>query len=348
MFRIRAIQVEHGDSLLISYGDDKQPRHLLVDGGPSESSDTLESVLNDVRRGQRLKLEVLVVTHYDLDHIQGVIKLLEKNPDWLDIQEIWFNGYHHLKPSDIMGSSEGDALSKLIRDRGLSWNASFRKDKNETEGGRILQSKQPITFSGGLEIRVLSPDEEGMAALAKDWRDPTSPPPDSESVPDDLMGRSDNWPPNKYAEYGGSAFVSDRSVPNKSSIALLLKFDNKRVLLGADAYSDVVEKGLKMQFESSVPIDLLKVSHHGSKGNTNKALLDLLECEKFLISTSGKNHKHPDHALIARLVARYDTPKIIFNYSADWPGSWQRSPANWPPYNTQYPNDGEAFVDVLL
>lgn len=95
MFRIRAIQVEHGDSLLISYGDDKQPRHLLVDGGPSESSDTLESVLNDVRRGQRLKLEVLVVTHYDLDHIQGVIRLLEKNPDWLDIQEIW--GSSHLR-----------------------------------------------------------------------------------------------------------------------------------------------------------------------------------------------------------------------------------------------------------
>ncbi|VVM53226.1 ComEC/Rec2 family competence protein [Pseudomonas fluorescens] len=348
MFRVRAIQVKHGDSLLVSYGDNEQPYHLLVDGGPSGSSHTLKEVLESVRGvGERLKLEVLVVTHYDLDHIQGIIELLKDTPDWLDIQEVWFNGYHHLKPPDILGSNEGDILSQLIRARGLSWNRSFRNDNNDA-GGRILQSKHVITLPGGMEVRILSPDEGGLAALAKDWLNPALPPPASESAPGDLMGPKESWPPKPYAQYGGNAFVSDRSAPNRSSIALLLTFDKKRVLLGADAYSDVVKNGFMMQFDTSEPVDLLKVSHHGSKGNTNKGLLDMLECKRLLISTSGESHKNTDHWWFARLVGRNNSTAIYLSDPYGLPGNWQNRPSGWPKFTCRYPEETMKFVDVLL
>ncbi|WP_154671132.1 hypothetical protein [Paraburkholderia mimosarum] len=45
MFRIKAIQAEHGDALLVSYGDPERPRHVLVDGGPAGTRDTLLALL---------------------------------------------------------------------------------------------------------------------------------------------------------------------------------------------------------------------------------------------------------------------------------------------------------------
>lgn len=348
MFRVRAIQVEHGDSLLVSYGTEGQLYHVLVDGGPSGSLAALLSALKPECVDGRLRIEVLVVTHYDLDHIEGVIELLKDVPYWLDIGQIWFNGYHHLRPADILGASEGDSLSVLIRSLGIPWNASFGKQDTGGNGGRILQSSSAVLLPGGLDVKVLSPDESGLKALAKDWSDPAVPPQESGAIPGDLMGRRDTWPPDKHTLYGGVAFVSDGSIPNRSSIALLLTFGEKRVLLAADAYSKVVKEGLALHLPGSESIDLLKVSHHGSKGNTDKSLLDRLGCRRFLISTSGKTHKHPDHALIARLVSRQDSPEIIFNYSKGWPGNWLNKPSSWPSYIPRYPEGADQFVDVLL
>ncbi|SDT33847.1 Metallo-beta-lactamase superfamily protein [Pseudomonas asplenii] len=350
MFRVRAIQVENGDSLLISYGKQERPFHLLVDGGPSKSRSTIVSVLESVRgKDDKLRLEALVVTHYDLDHIQGVIELLEDTPPWLDICEVWFNGYHHLMPSDMLGSAEADVLSALIRTRGLSWNASFRELKDDLKGGAVIhQSSNSVSLRGGLNIKVLSPDLSGLAALAKSWPNPVLPPPEPEAAPDDLLGRGDEWPPKKFFSNGGASFVPDTSVPNRSSIALLLTFGEKRAVLAADAFCDVVRRGLEMHLPDNEPVHLLKVSHHGSKGNTSADLLEMLGCKNFLISTSGKMHKHPDHALIERLIASYNSPEIFFNYLEGWPGKWQDIPPNWPPFKVNYPKGNKKFVDVLL
>ncbi|MEZ5082471.1 MAG: hypothetical protein R2750_03330 [Bacteroidales bacterium] len=39
---------------------------------------------------------------------------------------------------------------------------------------------------------------------------------------------------------------------------------------------------------------MAKVSHHGSKSNISKKLLDLLDAKHYLISTNGDRHNHPD------------------------------------------------------
>ncbi len=348
MFRVRAIQVEHGDSLLVSYGTQSQLYHILVDGGPSGSLAALLSALKPERVDGLLKLEVLVVTHYDLDHIEGVIELLKEVPDWLDIGQIWFNGHHHLRPMDILGSLEGDSLSELIRSSEIPWNMSFMNQNCGTNSSRILQSSNAVLLPGGLDVKVLSPDVPGLMALARVWLDPAVPPKESGSIPGDLMGRRDKWPPEQHSLYSGMAFSSDGSVSNKSSIALLLTFGEKRVVLAADAYSKVVKAGLALHLPDGESIDLLKVSHHGSKGNTDKSLLDRLGCRRFLISTSGKTHKHPDHELIARLVARHDSPEIYFNYSEGWPGRWLNKLSSWPPFTARYPEGTNQFVDVML
>ncbi|UXH39784.1 ComEC/Rec2 family competence protein [Pseudomonas promysalinigenes] len=348
MFRVKAIQANEGDALLVSYGSALKKRHILIDGGPSGSLETLLFVLECERQTETLELEALVVTHYDLDHIQGVIELLNNLPSWLIIRDIWFNGYHHLQPFDILGPTEGDRLSALIRTKGLKWNASFCMQQNHREGPAIQQTTHPVKLRDELEVCVLSPDEAGLKALAANWQNPKLPPPEQSLAPDDLLGRSDKWPPLPLSTYRLDQFRSDRSVPNRSSIALLLTFKGKRMLLAADAWCDVIKNGLTKHLPNGEPIDLLKVSHHGSKGNTDRQLLNSLRCKKFLISTSGKGHNHPDHALIGRLVANHSNPTIYFNYKQGLSGKWHIKPFDWPSYVPQYPIGDTPYVEVEL
>lgn len=349
MFRVRAIQVEEGDALLVSYGATTCLRHLLVDGGPSKSITTLLDVLEKEKGMESvLRLEALVITHYDLDHIQGVIELLELLPSWLKIEDVWFNGYHHLSATDALGSKEADALSALICTLGLPWNKHFKKSGSDRVGRAIMQAPVPVFLPGGLEIRVLSPDQHGLSALAKVWKNPALPPTELHHVPGDALGRADTWPPTEFSAMRVQSFTSDCSIPNQSSIALLLTFDNKRAVLAGDAFAEVVKAGLELNGLCSDTIDLLKVSHHGSKGNTDMPLLTLMGCKRFLISTSGKMHNHPDHGLIERLVADRRRPEIIFNYNTRLSGKWNQRPEGWPFYRASYPKYGDKFVDVLL
>lgn len=347
MFRIRAIQVEHGDSLLISYGDEYLLRHVLVDGGPAGSTETLLDVLNEARgKDGQLHLEALVVTHYDLDHIEGVIELLGNVPPWLQIADVWFNGRRHLPDHDKLGLREGDVLTHLI-DGKFSWNAKFREN-NPQAPGAIEQTCDPVFLAGGMEVRVLSPDRERLSALASAWGSDPIPVTDKDSKPRDTLGRSDAWPPKAFDAAETNSFASDGSVSNGSSIALLLTYGERRVVLAADAFAGVLKNGLELHLPRGTPIDLLKVSHHGSKANTDRPLLKMIKCKKFLISTSGKVHKHPDHALIARLIAGFDEPEIFFNYGVGWPWNWHSRLTDWPPFHACFPSTGQRFVEVLL
>lgn len=338
LFQVKAIQAEQGDALLISYGEASQLRHLLIDGGPADTESTLIDVLKRSRTGGRLRLEALVVTHYDLDHIEGVIGLLKNKPDWLEIADIWFNGFHHLHSTDRLGSSEGDTLSDLILAGNYPWNDAF--------GRRAIQQDcDPVCLEGGLRVYVLSPNAATLASLAKDWTDPWSVP-DKSAIPRDLLGRNDPWPPGSYEDASGSDFRRDTSSANGSSIALLLKFDDKRVLLAADAFAHVIRAALKKHCRTRPEIHLLKVSHHGSKANTDYPLLDSLNCRRFLISTSGKGHKHPDNTLIARLLRARNEPEIIFNYAVKHTARWGQPLPGWPSFSAVYPADGETFVKI--
>ena len=50
---------------------------------------------------------------------------------------------------------------------------------------------------------------------------------------------------------------------------------------------------LQMQVHQPLKIDYVKVSHHGSKANTNDELLSLLDCNNFIISANGRHHGLP-------------------------------------------------------
>lgn len=77
--KLTVFQSDKGDCLLLTGADG---RHVLVDGGMSDSyTKHVSPALELLRKGGEA-LEVVYVSHIDQDHISGVLQLLEDEAEW--------------------------------------------------------------------------------------------------------------------------------------------------------------------------------------------------------------------------------------------------------------------------
>jgi hypothetical protein len=146
-------------------------------------------------------------------------------------------------------------------------------------------------------------------------------------------------------------YRADGKEPNGSSIAFLAEFGGRSVLFAADAHPPVLERSIRRLLAerggSRLALDAFKVSHHGSKGNTSVELLEMIDCRRFLISTDGSRHHHPDPETIARVVHRNhleDEPtELFFNFRSEENEVWDDRDLkdDWN-YLTFYPPAGRV------
>lgn len=82
-------------------------------------------------------------------------------------------------------------------------------------------------------------------------------------------------------------FHEDTAEANGSSIAFLAEYGGKRVLFSAEAHPTRLLRSIDQLVgpNSTLALDVCKLSHHGSDHNTSPSLLDRLDCRRFLIST---------------------------------------------------------------
>ena len=112
----------------------------------------------------------------------------------------------------------------------------------------------------------------------------------------------------------------DRAPANGSSIAFLLEHRGASALLTADAFPSVLQRALASLATSRrqpLPwtLDLIKLSHHGSRANSTTKLLETVRATHILVSTNGAIFGHPDQEGIARVLAS-GTPgrEVWFNF----------------------------------
>lgn len=91
---IKILKAGQGDSILISFGTEIGKRkHILVDGG--NNKDDYEShIKHEVLEIQNAheKINLLIITHTDQDHVKGIFYLLtDPDIDKSIIEKIWFN-----------------------------------------------------------------------------------------------------------------------------------------------------------------------------------------------------------------------------------------------------------------
>jgi metal-dependent hydrolase (beta-lactamase superfamily II) len=84
MFKLEALQALHGDCLLLQWGTDDAPHLMLIDGGPNTVyRDTLRPRLVELieERGEPLIIDLMMLSHIDDDHINGLLDFAKELDD---------------------------------------------------------------------------------------------------------------------------------------------------------------------------------------------------------------------------------------------------------------------------
>jgi beta-lactamase superfamily II metal-dependent hydrolase len=324
-FQLTMHPARDGDCLVLTWGDAKL-HHLVVDLGRTATYGAVRPVLSQLG-----DVELFVISHIDADHIAGAMPLLREQTPPLRPKRVWFNAREHLVAAqnraqaiEPFGARQGDKFSKGIVALQWPWNAEFASEIVSTDSP---EAAAPIELAGGLSIRLLSPTDAALAALLDEWpatvEEAAARPGDPDPSEQPETGPDVGWErfggPPDVAKLAGEPYQADDTPPNGSSIAFVAEFDNKRVLFGADAHAEVLVPALLPLAASDggrYRIDLVKISHHGSRANTSSDLLDLIDCTRFAFSTYGGKHGHPHPQTVARLLAAdpHRDKTLYFNY----------------------------------
>jgi beta-lactamase superfamily II metal-dependent hydrolase len=338
MLSVHMLPADHGDCLWVEYGEPQAPRVLLIDGGTTGTWKRLEQkiIAAQAERGGKLHIDAFIVTHVDADHIGGAIKLLEQvGPLGLSFGDVWFNGYDHL--DDEFGGKQGEQLSTLIESWKLPWNKAFKGRSVVVPDTGAL----PVIDLPGLKLTLLSPTRDQLLKLKPKWESEVLKagltPGDAYEAVDvgqakidvddddvgDVLGED-------LEEWAKTPFKPDKTEANGSSIAFLAEHGEKSVLFAADAHADVLLASLARMDPNMRPtlLDAFKVSHHGSRNNTSRELVEALPSKRYLISTNGNLFRHPHQEAIARLVVHGPKrTRLVFNCKSDFNEQWAN--ATW-------------------
>lgn len=149
-FHLSVLPAKDGDCLLLTFGVDGNCRHVVIDGGRASVYAHLKKRFKDVA-GDKGEVELLVLTHIDADHIDGVLKIANDDAQPLRPKHVWYNGYDQMAGIQPFGFAQGDEYSRLISEREWALNSGF-------EGGTVSVETGPKPFDlEGLKITILSP-----------------------------------------------------------------------------------------------------------------------------------------------------------------------------------------------
>ncbi len=324
MLKLEMLQAAYGDSLLLEFGQPDQPRRILIDGGPWYSYDTLRERLLQIPEPQRT-FELLVVTHVDADHIDGIIKLLQDPALGISFRDVWFNDWQHLQPqtAGVLGAKQGEYLGALLERDSLPWNQAMEGRRVVVPGSGPLPR---IPLDGGAEIVLLSPEPAQLENLRQHWQKVLGKahftPGDRDHALEELARKSRYGPPT-----GVLGSEPDSSEANGSSIAFMFCYEGKRLLLAGDAWAPVLERSLQRwhaEEGGEQPVDAFKLSHHGSFSNITKKLVRLARSNRYLVSTNGAYFKHPDQEAMQLIVRNHEGPRpeLVFNYRSEFTEPW--------------------------
>ena len=322
VFRLTMLPASEGDSLILSYGENATAgslRHVVIDGGRKKTWPHLEAALAGIAARDE-EVELLLLSHIDADHIDGLLELAQAEHLPLTPKAVWYNSYDQLKALMTSGGLApkgvriADEYTKALKKNGWKLNTEF--------GGKAIHvAERPAPFDfAGLRLTLISPTQPKLARMWKEWEEWR------EAHPGFAPKGKRAFPATLDVETLSAPSGNDGTAPNGSSIALIAEYAGRRVLLGADAHPDVLLATLTplVGADGKVALDLVKLPHHASRANVTRAVLELLDCRRFAISTSGAVFGHPDPEAIAR-VLKFGQPgkkTLIFNYASDRSKPW--------------------------
>ena len=316
LFTLEALRAEAGDCLVLLYGDPQMPRVIVIDGGPTTAVyERLRDRLDELRDSagltddeEPLPVELLMVSHIDDDHIDGILHLTRQLIDEggnksYSLKSMWHNSFDDVignsadelqtaATSDVEAASTGGSFfdQDLVQHDTALVLASVNQGRELRDNAELLGLSPPLlvakadetpkTFGEGLTLRVVGPLETQVEELQKEWEKQLK-----------KLRKEGKLPAAEAASF------SDKSAANLASIVVLAEADGKSMLLTGDARADFLMESLKAQGllddDGRLHVDLFKLPHHGSNRNVERSTFSSITADHYVISGDG-HHGNPD------------------------------------------------------
>jgi hypothetical protein len=359
-FRIEMLPARYGDCLWVEYGSGRDFYRLMIDGGPVSTYEFIKKRLEMIPANKRA-FELMVLSHVDADHIEGMVRLFAEKPLPFAVEQVWFNGWRQMNQAHgLLGPMQGEFLSALLLQRvPRAWRARAEPWAIPAKG-----QLPSFTLGGGMKLTLLSPNRTKLEKMVKAWQSVIKEygirPGDLDAAWRALAEKKKFLPkkgllgdtPNLDALVK-SQFMKDQAIPNGSSIAFLAEYAGKSALFLADAHPDLIADSIQRlcaeRQTDRLPVNAVKVAHHGSKNNTSVALLKLIKSPWYLISTNGDQFKHPDQQCMARIIEFGKPERLYFNYKSTFTQPWLTAAAEKKyHYRAIVRGDNELSLTVAL
>lgn len=285
MIKIKSFNIGQADCFLIRIFDNNKSFNLMVDCGQVGMSKNLSAELGTQR------LNGIVVTHIDDDHIRGVVDIIENVAvnKLMKNTFIIYNKYDESLINYETGRKLLEEIAKKFSQKLLvkSYAKNYHRENKIIDRRsqindlpvKILSKSQRILMNkttgekGTVYITLLSPDIITLKKFMRKWNNLTT----------------------------------DPLLTNKSSVTFLLEYNGVNILMLGDAIvKDVLEEIKKIK--SIDRIDYIKLSHHGAeKSNAGiEEFIDDYLCKEFSVTIpqnqSYTNQQHPSRNLLKVLI----------------------------------------------
>ena len=334
-----------GDCIALRFGNLEEGEEkqfvMLVDGGYSNTKEKLKELLSRYykckRRDGRIEIDLMILTHPDLDHIEGMVDVLKD-----DVFSV--RGIIAAIPSEEMtekffkdGRITSNSLEKRLED-------SFKKlaELKELSGERLCSNifadnGRDTIDVGVMKITFLSPSNSFYRkCIANSDKSPSK----------GLYVEQMKYP----AYYGQQKEKSEKYVRgaiewndkegtspiNESSYVMLFEYEGHRILFCGDAGKEALENAISRASEKGIELrnlDIIIIPHHGSRKNVSPEIMDQLGSKGtrcYISCCRGDEGHHPSKRLINMLIEKgfavYTTQGRTLHKGWDAPDRhWQKA-----------------------
>lgn len=300
--KIKFLKAGSGDCILIRVN----AQNILIDGGNDDSQLLIQL---DVIHAKGEVLDLIIITHHDEDHILGILNVLKelKKERFGDpkkfVKKILFNsprkvlGIEIFESDNFLSYRQACDVEELITELNLDWDICTEETEPIKFGAAVFKFLSPIstdlTKYGNQEGAFLS------SQYRSDW----------DSRIKELLLNVDDA-------------SLDQSLPNQTSIVILIENKESRVLLTGDVtpkrLNTVITEYLNEVGKGELSLDYMKLPHHGSYRSLSRELLSKINCSNFIISTNSSRYYLPNKRAIVKVLTHVSNSgskiKFHFNY----------------------------------
>ncbi|WP_042371345.1 ComEC/Rec2 family competence protein [Bacteroides neonati] len=303
MLYIRFLSVGCADGIHIRYyGIDNKWHNILIDGGRNSTYHSkVKPILEEIISNDEC-IDIWIISHIDDDHIGALLYALEH--DIAAIKKCISTNtkmfYNHNIDDDYTLNCDNGELKSVPQGIKL---VEFLSNNRISVINNITNDSDEVKHYGA-NIRFLSPCRKYYADFLEKWHSNQIKKDRKKDIEYKAAQQSDYKIPYSCLIHGH--FEEDRSVWNKSSIACLFRFLGYDFIFSADASPITICESLQQLGYSSVnklDVEFMQLPHHGSKYNISNELLEIINCNNYVVSANGvNNHCLPNKEAISRVI----------------------------------------------